>query len=282
MGRSDPTTRLLGDDRAGSFWRATWTPDGPGTVHVRWRGDVVLDRQAWGPGGEWLLDRVPALVGDLDEAADIAAAHPAVGQAARNHPGLRLGASGTLYHELLPVIIAQRITSGEAVAQWYRLVRQLGRPAPGPDDALRLPPDPAALVGRPAWWYHSLGIEAKRAEALREVARHADHIHRWADLPAAACCERLRLLRGVGVWTIGSTLGPALGDPDAFAIGDYHLKNSINWALAGRARGSDEEMVDLLAPYAGQRGRVVRLLLLDGHRAPAFGPRQRILPMRRW
>src|SRR4051794_18913937 len=47
-GRSDPTTRLLGDDHAGSFWRATWTPDGPGTVHVRWRGDVVLDRQAWG------------------------------------------------------------------------------------------------------------------------------------------------------------------------------------------------------------------------------------------
>jgi hypothetical protein len=41
-------------------------------------------------------------------------------------------------------------------------------------------------------------------------------------------------------------------------------------------------MLELLAPYEGQRGRVVRLLQLDGHRPPAFGPRQRILPMARW
>jgi len=41
-------------------------------------------------------------------------------------------------------------------------------------------------------------------------------------------------------------------------------------------------MLELLAPYAGQRGRVVRLLLADGHRAPSFGPRKRILPMARW
>jgi len=41
-------------------------------------------------------------------------------------------------------------------------------------------------------------------------------------------------------------------------------------------------MLELLAPYAGQRGRVLRLLALAGTRAPAFGHRRRILPMHRW
>jgi hypothetical protein len=41
-------------------------------------------------------------------------------------------------------------------------------------------------------------------------------------------------------------------------------------------------MVELLEPYRPQRGRVTRLLGLDGHRPAKFGPRQRILPMHRW
>jgi len=73
-----------------------------------------------------------------------------------------------------------------------------------------------------------------------------------------------------------------MGAPSALAVGDYHLKNVVVHALTGRARGTDEQMLQLLAPYAGQRGRAVRLLQLAGHRAPKFGPRQRVLPTNRW
>jgi hypothetical protein len=73
-----------------------------------------------------------------------------------------------------------------------------------------------------------------------------------------------------------------MGDPDAVAVGDFHLKNLVSFNLAGEARGTDERMLELLTPYKGQRGRVVRLLQLDGRPPPAFGPRQRILPMARW
>lgn len=135
------------------------------------------------------------------------------------------------------------------------------------------------LADHPAWWFHQLGVETKRAEALRTVARHADKLDGWAQLPDPG--ERLALLPGIGEWTIGSVLGHAVGDPDAVAVGDYHLKNVIAHAFTGRARGTDAEMLELLRPYAGQRGRVVRLLLLDGHRAPKFGPRQRVLPLNR-
>ncbi len=281
FGRRDPTTSIAGTDQAGELWRSTLTPSGPGTLRLRWAGERV-DAEGWGEGGDWLVERVPALTGQLDRPELVHTGHRAVLRAQHRHPWLRLGASGTLYHELLPVIIGQRITAGEAVAQWHRVVRELGDPAPGPNRAMRLPPAPAALARRPAWWFHRLGIEAKRADTLREVGRHAAHVQRWGLADPSTCRAKLALLRGIGPWTIGSTLGPALGDPDAFAIGDYHLKNTVAWALAGRPRGTDDEMVELLAPYVGQRGRVVRLLELDGHHAPAFGPRQRILPMHRW
>ena len=77
-------------------------------------------------------------------------------------------------------------------------------------------------------------------------------------------------------------LGPALGDPDAVAVGDYHVKNIVAWNLVNEARATDERMLQLLEPYAGQRGRVVRAIINHGSGAPKFGPKQRILPMSRW
>lgn len=278
-GRGDPTT-VVGN---GQFWRATFTPEGPGTVHLDWRaGDLRV--QAWGEGADWLRRQAAAMTGADDPGHVFGpGTHPVILAAQRNHPGLRFGASGTPYHELLPTVLAQRITAMEAVRQWRALCLELGAPAPGPDEvagSLRLPPAPAVLADRPAWWFHPFGIEAKRAEVLRTVARHATHLHEWAARPDLG--ERLALLPGVGVWTIGHVLALAAGDPDAVAIGDYHLKNVVVHALTGRPRGTDEEMLELLEPYAGQRGRVVALLLRDGHRAPKFGPRQRVLPMKRW
>lgn len=277
FGAGDPTTRLAD----GEFWRATHTPEGPGTLHLRWTGEQ-LDAEAWGPGAGWLLARVPSMTGADDPGHRFEDAHPAIMAAQRNHPDVRFGASATLYHELLPVILGQRITGGEALRQWHQLVYRLGESAPGPNMRLRLPPAPDLLASRPAWWFHPLGIEAKRADALRTVAKHAAHLHDWGALPSADAAAKLALLPGVGQWTIGSVLATSHADPDALAVGDFHLKNVITHALTGRARGTDEEMLSLLAPYAGQRGRAARLLLLDGHRAPKFGPRQRVLPMSRW
>ena len=125
---------------------------------------------------------------------------------------------------------------------------------------------------------HGTRVEAFKAD----VGKHADKLWAWAELPVAEVAAKLELLRGIGPWTIGSVMASALADPDAVAVGDFHLKNVVAFNLAGEARGTDERMLELLAPYAGQRGRVIRLLLLDGHRPPSFGPRKRILPMARW
>jgi 3-methyladenine DNA glycosylase/8-oxoguanine DNA glycosylase len=277
FGTNDPTTRLGIAD----FWRATLTPQGPATLHLWWRPDG-LDAEAWGDGANWLLAGVADLIGARDTSFRFAPdAHPVLLRAQRNHPGWRIGASRTLYHELLPVVLGQRVTAGEAIGQWSKLCYELGEVAPGPNDALRLPPAPHVLAGKPAWWFHPFGIEAKRAEALRVVAKYAPRINEWSMLSAAEASAKLSLLRGIGPWTIGSAVGPCFGDPDAVPVGDFHIPNMVCWALAGRARGTDDEMLELLAPYSGQRGRAIGLLMMDGNAAPKFGPRQRIQPMHR-
>ena len=276
FGLADPTTRL----HRGEFWRATHTPEGVGALHIDFRNER-LAAQAWGPGADWLMKHVDAMTGARDEGFRFLNAHSAIMAAQRDHPDLRFGASFTLYHELLPTVLGQRVTGGEGVRQWHQLVYRLGAVAPGPTE-LRLPPAPDELANQPAWWFHPLGIEAKRAEPLRQLARRASKLFQWAELAPATAAEKLALLPGIGPWTIGSALASGLGDPDSVAVGDYHLKNVVGHALADRARSTDEEMLALLEPYRGQRGRVVRLLLAAGHRAPKFGPRQRVLPMNSW
>ncbi len=65
----------------------------------------------------------------------------------------------------------------------------------------------------------------------------------------------------------------ALGDPDAVSVGDFHLPNLVSFALAGEPRGTDARMLELLEPYRGQRGRVIRLLEASGIWPPTRGPR---------
>jgi 3-methyladenine DNA glycosylase/8-oxoguanine DNA glycosylase len=286
-GFGDPTTRLAD----GVFVRGTYTPAGPGTLRLTWKVDPApvdhceLDAEAWGPGADWLLARVDSLTGSADRPVAFANAHPAVERALHLARLARIGASGGAYHQLLPTIIAQRITAGEAVRQWARLCRELGEPAPGPPEVtegLLLPPSPASLHRRPAWWFHPLGIETKRVRPLVEVARHADKLWGWSEAGPTVLAEKLSLISGIGPWTIGSVLGPVCGDTDAVPIGDFHFPNTVAWALEREPRATDDRMLELLEPYCGQRGRVLWAIITTAGKAPAFGPRRRILPIAKW
>lgn len=73
----------------------------------------------------------------------------------------------------------------------------------------------------------------------------------------------------------------ALGDPDAVSVGDANLPTVVGWALAqGPGEGSggawtDAEMVALLEPFAGQRGRIIRICELAMIRGVARHPVRR-------
>lgn len=92
-------------------------------------------------------------------------------------------------------------------------------------------------------------------------------------MDADAALTRLTALPGLGPWTAAIVSRAARGDPDAVEVGDFHLPNMVAWNLAREPRASDERMLELLAPFAGHRGRVARIIGMAGTRAPAYGPR---------
>lgn len=270
----DPTLSIGGREA----WFATRTPDGPGTLHFSF-SRPVLSVSGFGPGAGWLLDRADAIAGlrdDLTGFPELAKQHPLVARLAHEHSGLRIGATGRIFHHLVPAILGQKVTGKEAHHGYVRVLRHFAsEPAPGPYDRLRLPPDPEAVAATPYWVFHPFGIEQKRADTLRRAALHAAALERSGD--AATATARLVSISGIGPWTAAEVTRAAFGDPDAVSVGDFHIKNVVAYALTGAARGTDEHMLELLAPYAGHRGRVCGLLAAAGIGAPKFGPR---MPLR--
>jgi 3-methyladenine DNA glycosylase/8-oxoguanine DNA glycosylase len=269
-GGGDPTLRF----GTREVWRATRTPHGPGTERLVREADGSVRVEAWGPGAEWLVERAPALLGELDDDSGFRPAHPLLSDLRRHHPGLRIGRTEAVFEAAMPTILEQRVTGIEAWRGWRALLRDLGEAAPGPSAGLIVPPDPAVLAAVRYPAFHTYGVERGRAETVRRAAAHAGRLEAALTMPLDAARQRLRALPGMGLWTAAEVALVALGDADAVSVGDYHLPNVVSWALAGEPRGSDERMLELLEPYRGHRARVIRLLGAGGIGAPRRGPRQ--------
>ena len=96
----------------------------------------------------------------------------------------------------------------------------------------------------------------------------AGSLERLLEVGHEEADRKLRTIPGIGVWTSAEARQRAAGDPDAVSVGDYHLKNVVGWALAGKDRSSDEEMLELLEPFKGHRHRATRLIGLSGGAGP--------------
>ncbi|MFP5319017.1 MAG: DNA-3-methyladenine glycosylase family protein [Acidimicrobiia bacterium] len=267
-GRLDPTMRLT----PGEAWRATRTPEGPATTRLVARGSTVTVR-AWGPGAGWALAAARDLVGASDDDRGFTPHDPVVDGLRLRFRGLRLCRTNAVAEAIVPAILEQKVIGLEARRSYAALVRRLGEPAPGPLPGLLLPPDPAVLARTPTWVFHRCNIERKRADTIRLAASYASRLDETAGLPPHAAYRRITALPGVGAWTAAEVGMVAFGDADAVSVGDYHLPHHVAWALAGEPRADDARMLELLEPYRGHRGRVVRLIMAGGPSPPRYGPR---------
>jgi 3-methyladenine DNA glycosylase/8-oxoguanine DNA glycosylase len=274
--RRDPTIRLRPD----GFIRTFRTVDGPVTLEVRAVSDRRFEAAAIGPGSEHTLEHVGGLLGASDELSGFTPDRdPTVARAHRRRPGLRIIRTGNVEDLLVATILAQRVTSREAGSAWTRMVTDWGSPGPG-DTGLRLPPTFGQLAERPSYDFARIGVEKSRAQRIVDACRHlGDPSHPLRSDAGGVMAEQLARLPGIGPWTAAIVARTAVGDPDTVEVGDYHVKHHVTYALTGEARGSDERMLELLVPFAGHRGRVIRLLRSVVPRPPAFGPRQRIVPI---
>ncbi len=288
-GAGDPAYQV---DAAGAVWRTSLTPDGPATLRVTScqagasprqagaspreagasPGPLVIG-QAWGPGAGWLLTQLPAQLGGYDDSSGFAAKDPVIGELLRRHGDLRVGRSGRLFEALVPAVLEQKVVGREAHRAWRYLLRRFGEPAPGPGpEGMRVFPSPRAWARIPSWDWHRAGVEGVRARAIITAAEVAARLEQALELDPVAADQRLRSLPGIGAWTSAEVRQRAAGDPDAVSVGDYNLPKAVGWTLAGRVT-DDAGMLELLAPYAGHRYRVTRLIELGGSHPPRRGPR---------
>ncbi|WP_022882384.1 DNA-3-methyladenine glycosylase family protein [Gryllotalpicola ginsengisoli] len=280
-GPYDPTTQWDGAQhstggfgRGGSaVWRTFHTPSGPVTLRLEQAAvGAPVHARAWGPGSEWAIAGVPELLGAGDDWSQLdLSRHPFLAETLRRNPGLRLPRTRRVFEALAPAILEQKVTSLEAYREWARLVTRFGHPAPGPAPArLRLAPTPAEWRRIPSWEWHQAGVDPTRSRTLVEAAARADAIERATD------ARTLTSLRGIGPWTAAETFQRSHGDPDQVSVGDYHVPHFVGYALAGDRHCDDAGMLELLAPWAGQRQRIVRLILASGRLPERRGPRATI------
>ena len=268
-GSRDPAVRFEG----GTVWRASREVDGVATTRIAaatggWR---VM---AWGPGAHSAAEAVPRLLGvDDDPDALTLPAGPLRDLAARL-AGMRFGRTDAVWPSLLAAICGQKVTSAQAHQAYFGIIARYGEQAPGPG-GLRLPPRPEVIAALPYFELHAVGLEQRRAITLIRAAQRIDWLQEAVTMTADAALARLQALPGLGPWTAAEVARPALGDPDAVSVGDFHVPDLVCWALAREPRGDDARMLELLEPYRGQRARVVRILERAGVRAPRYGPRMR-------
>jgi hypothetical protein len=271
FGSSDPTVSLAGT----RLVMTSATPSGVGFVDASASGV-----EFGGPGEAHVRQRRPDPLGLRDTFVDLDSAHPVVARLQREFGDLRIGASGDVYKAALTATLGQRITAAEAVNQWYRLCRAFSGTVDTPVGPLLAPPDPGRLAELAPFQLHRLGIEEARARTLIAIARVFRRPGPHLTDPVVALQRLLADVPRFGPWTRALVEAEALGNPDAVAVGDFHLKNVVAHALTGRPRGTDDEMLAALSPYAGNRGRVLSWLALGGIAAPKFGPRRRNIDIR--
>lgn len=268
------------------WWRASRTPEGPVLLELAGpdpgsRAGGRLTARAWGPGADWALTAVPALLGADDDPTGFEPIGEVLAGLARRFGIPRIGQTRAVLEAYAPACLEQKVTGEEAYRSHRTLLLRHGDPAPGPADGsdpahpaagMRLPLSGEQWTALPSWAFLKAGVDRARTVALLAGARRADALERTLTRPGAEADRALQSLPGVGPWTSAEVRQRAHGDPDAWSDGDYHIPGAITLALTGEVLDNDA-CRELLEPYRGHRWRVQALCLRLGL-PPRRGPRR--------
>lgn len=251
--------------RPGVVRRAEQGPHGP-LIYEAAQRDGAVEVTVWGSADtpsasrDRALDDARGWIGWHDRPPDLSeltAAHPALHTAARRIGPIRLSRLPRVQESVGRAVLGQLVQAVEARRSTAQLAALVGAPVAGD---LWCWPTAAALARTPAYAMRRCGISLRCAIALHRCALDDPQLERVRD-DYMALDRRLRAVPGIGLWTSAETR-LALGDPDAVSVGDLHLPGMVCRALGDAPEGeaSDALMLELLEPYRGQRGRVIRLV----------------------
>ena len=116
-----------------------------------------------------------------------------------DYPGLHLTRRGDPFTTLARAIVGQQISVKAAQSIWDRLVKLCGNPGPAPTL------DPARVVRRRIATLRACGLSERKAEYIRDLARHFVSSSldpaTWPALEDEALIEALVDVKGIGRWT---------------------------------------------------------------------------------
>lgn len=152
--------------------------------------------------------------------------------------GLRVPGSFCAFELAVRAIIGQQVTVKAATTLSQRLSNRFclsyeGRQA----EITHLPIQPQTLATATVDDIASLGIIARRAQAIIEIARQVDSgvLNLSDSQQPQPLVEQLQTIPGIGPWTANYIAMRALSDPDAFPKEDIALRKALGGVTAKQA-----------------------------------------------
>jgi AraC family transcriptional regulator of adaptative response / DNA-3-methyladenine glycosylase II len=162
-----------------------------------------------------------------------------LGALVRRHPGLRVPGGADGFELAARAVIGQQVSVAAARTVAGRLVERYGTPLDEPVGAVthRFPTSLVLAGVDPA----SLPMPRSRGKALCELARRvaAGDLSLDTGAELGSTVAALLSVPGIGPWTASYVAMRALGDPDAYPLGDVGLRRALE--RRGYAGGGAEE-----------------------------------------
>ena len=139
------------------------------------------------------------------------------------HPGIRMPGAWDGFELAVRAILGQQISVSAATTIAGRVATMSGSPVSEGGELSRLFPTAIQMANAPI---ERAGVIAARAGAIRGLARRAAEkaISFGPFVNQQEIVTALRLLPGIGDWTVSYIAMRALGEPDAFPSGDLVLR----------------------------------------------------------
>ncbi len=230
---------IPGIEQVGRGWlaRSLRAPDaGPRTVELE--QDVRTPRVALrvtaaelpaGPphGIERVARRLLDLDADPRVIDDSLSRDPMLRALVRAAPGTRVPGTTDGFELAVRAIVGQQVSVAGARTTLGRIAERFGEPLASPvGPIVRLFPTPERLAQVPS---DAFGMPKARADAIKAVARAvvSGALDLSGDADVEVTTRALSSIKGVGEWTTAYIRMRALGDTDAFPVGDLGVRRAM-------------------------------------------------------
>jgi AraC family transcriptional regulator, regulatory protein of adaptative response / DNA-3-methyladenine glycosylase II len=181
----------------------------------------------------FIVERIRAMFdlnADWTDIACVLKSDPELARLVEVAPGLRVPGCWNGFELATRAILGQQVTVRGATTLAGRIVKMFGRACPATDELTHLFPVPEVLATADL---SGIGMPRSRGETIRALARAVCDRRISFDgvVDSESFLEQLMEIPGIGKWTAQYVAMRALGEPDAFPVGDAAVLSALNLTI---------------------------------------------------